>query len=66
MREIERSRPGAASSRSTPTATPEERDVFLDWVLTAEYHDNPKWRDLFREAGYTGDYYWTILEAGPA
>jgi hypothetical protein len=23
------------------------------------------WRDLMAEAGYTGDYSWTILEADP-
>jgi len=23
------------------------------------------WRELIREAAYTGDYYWTILEIDP-
>lgn len=40
-----------------------QRDLFLDWVLTAETHDAPDgWRTLFEEAGYTGDYSWTITE----
>ena len=43
--------------------TPEERDLFLSWVLTARFHDYPEgWRALFAEAGYDGDYYWTIIE----
>ncbi len=42
--------------------TPEQRQQFLDWVLTAEFHDDPKgWLRLFEEAGYTGDYDWTVL-----
>ena len=32
-------------------------------VLTAKFHDYPDgWLKLFREAGYSGDWYWTILE----
>ncbi len=43
--------------------TPEERALFVDWVLTAKTHDYPDgWKALFEEAGYTGDYYWTIIE----
>jgi len=26
------------------------------------HHDPTGWRQLFEEAGYTGDYYWTIIE----
>lgn len=40
----------------------EERAIFLDWVLTAHTHDYPDgWKKLFDEAGYTGDYYWTLI-----
>ena len=43
--------------------TPEQRVVFEEWVLTAKFHDYPDgWKALFKEAGYTGDYYWTIIE----
>ncbi|MDP3561056.1 MAG: class I SAM-dependent methyltransferase [Legionellaceae bacterium] len=43
--------------------TPEQKALFEDWVLTAEFHDYPeKWLDAFKEAGYKGDYYWTVLE----
>ena len=40
----------------------EEKEIFLSWVLTAEYHGYPdEWISTFKEAGYTGDYYWTIV-----
>jgi ubiquinone/menaquinone biosynthesis C-methylase UbiE len=43
--------------------TEEQRQLFLEWVLTADFHDFPEgWMQVFTEAGYTGDYYWTILE----
>jgi SAM-dependent methyltransferase len=39
-----------------------EKEIFLDWVLTAKFHEYPQgWIDLFAKAGYTGDYYWTII-----
>ena len=40
-----------------------ERDLFEAWMLTAKTYCRPEeWLKLFSEAGYTGDYYWTILE----
>ena len=63
VREIERLAPGRGFIRVDSYRTVEQRKVFLDWVLTAEYHDYPEgWLELFREAGYTGDYDWTIIE----
>ena len=42
--------------------TQEEKELFESWVLTAEFHDYPEgWMQVFKEAGYTGDYYWTIV-----
>ncbi|HLN24588.1 MAG TPA: class I SAM-dependent methyltransferase [Patescibacteria group bacterium] len=42
--------------------TPEQKADFEQWALTAEFHDYPDgWRQAFAEAGYTGDYFWTIL-----
>jgi SAM-dependent methyltransferase len=42
-----------------------EKRLFEDWMLTARtYLDPDGWRALFAEAGFTGDYYWTIIEAG--
>ena len=35
----------------------------MQWVLTAEFHGYPEqWLQVFKEAGYTGDWYWTVLE----
>ncbi len=39
-----------------------EKKIFLDWVLTAKYHDYPNnWIKLFKASNYNGDYYWTIV-----
>ena len=46
--------------------SPEERKVFEDWMLTAQTYAMPRdWEKILAEAGYTGDYYWTILEIDP-
>ncbi len=43
--------------------TPEQKEIFESWVLTAEFHDYPEgWLKLFSEAGYEGDWSWTIIE----
>lgn len=40
-----------------------QRQNFERWVLTAlTYFEPDGWRRLFVEAGYTGDYYWTLTE----
>ena len=40
-----------------------EKELFLDWVLTAKTHGTPDfWKDMFRKTGYQGDYFWTILD----
>lgn len=45
--------------------TAAEHALFEDWVLTAETHGTPEfWLELFKEAGYDGDYAWTIVETG--
>jgi len=63
LREIERLAPGRAFVQVDSYLTPEQRALFEEWVLTAKFHDYPDgWVALFREAGYTGDYYWTIIE----
>lgn len=41
----------------------DERASLLKWNLTAlTYMDVDDWQELFREVGYTGDYYWFIAE----
>lgn len=63
LREIERLAPGHGFVQVDSYRTPEQRAVFLEWVLTAKYHDYPEgWIMTFAEAGYTGDYFWTIIE----
>ena len=63
LQEIERVARGRAFVRVDSYRTAEQKAVFEQWVLTAEFHDYPEgWQALFDEAGYTGDYDWTIIE----
>ena len=63
MREIQRVSGGRAFVQVDSYRTPEQKAIFESWVLTAEFHDYPAgWVKLFQEAGYTGDWYWTIIE----
>jgi len=64
LKEIERVGRGRSYIRVDSYRTPEERSAFLDWVLTAKFHDYPDgWEAIFREAGYNGDWTWTIIAA---
>jgi ubiquinone/menaquinone biosynthesis C-methylase UbiE len=63
LREVQRLSNGRAYVRVDSYRTPEEKQVFEGWVLTAEYHGYPQeWLHLFSEAGYSGDYSWTIIQ----
>ncbi len=63
LAEIQRVSGGRAFVRVDSYRTAAQKAVFESWVLTAEYHDYPEgWLKLFDEAGYTGDYAWTIIE----
>ncbi len=63
MGEIQRVSKGKGFVQVDSYRTLEQKKLFEDWVLTADFHDYPDaWVALFKEAGYTGDYYWTILE----
>lgn len=63
LREIERVSKGKSFVQVDSYLNPEQKDLFESWVLTAEFHDYPaEWLKVFEEAGYTGEYYWTILE----
>lgn len=67
LKEMERIAPGKGYVQVDAYRNEAERELFIDWVLTALTHDTPEgWVKLLREAGYTGDYYWTILEVDPA
>jgi ubiquinone/menaquinone biosynthesis C-methylase UbiE len=62
MREIERLSGGRAFVQVDSYLSPEQREMFESWVLTAQFHDYPDgWLKLFAEAGYSGDYDWTIV-----
>jgi SAM-dependent methyltransferase len=66
LREIERVGRGRAYIQVDAYRNPEERKVFEDWMLTARTYGMPQdWIRIIQEAGYTGDYYWTILEVDP-
>lgn len=63
LREMQRLAPRKGFVQVDSYHTPEQKEIFESWVLTAEFHDYPEgWIKLFEEAGYTGDYYWTIIE----
>jgi SAM-dependent methyltransferase len=63
LRELQRVSGGRAFVQVDSYRTPEQKAIFEEWVLTAKWHDYPQgWIELFREAGYQGDYYWTIIE----
>jgi ubiquinone/menaquinone biosynthesis C-methylase UbiE len=63
LQEIQRLAPGKGFVQVDTYGTSEQKEIFESWVLTAKFHDYPSgWIDLFKEAGYTGDYYWTIIE----
>lgn len=67
VHEIERLAPGRGYIQVDAYRNDSERDLFFDWVLTAVTFGTPEyWRKLLSEAGYSGDYYWTILEIDPA
>lgn len=65
IREIERvKRPGGQSYVQVDSwLTEEQHQKFERWQLTALTYFAPEgWRQLFSEAGYTGDYFWTLTE----
>ncbi len=61
--EIQRLAPGKAFVQVDSYRTPVQKEIFESWVLTAEFYDYPEgWVSLFKEAEYTGDWFWTIIE----
>jgi ubiquinone/menaquinone biosynthesis C-methylase UbiE len=62
MREIERLSGGRAFVQVDSYLSPAQKETFESWVITAQFHDYPDgWLKLFAEAGYSGDYDWTIV-----
>lgn len=63
MAEIQRVSGGRAFVQVDSYRTPEQKEIFESWVITAKFYDYPDgWLKVFAEAGYTGDWYWTIIE----
>lgn len=63
LREIERVAPGRGFVQVDAYRTEEERELFMEWMLTAKTSDTPAgWLNMFERAGYTGAYWWTILQ----
>jgi ubiquinone/menaquinone biosynthesis C-methylase UbiE len=63
LEQMERLAPGNGFVQVDSYLTPEEKEVFESWVLTAHFYDYPEgWIKLFQEAGYTGDYFWTVIK----
>lgn len=66
LREIQRVAAGRSYVQIDAYRDPGERAIFEDWMLTAKTYGMPDdWRAIIEEAGYTGDYFWTILEIDP-
>jgi cyclopropane fatty-acyl-phospholipid synthase-like methyltransferase len=66
LREMQRVAPGRGFMQVDAYRNEAERQVFEDWMLTARTYGKPEdWIRILDEAGYTGDYFWTILEIDP-
>jgi hypothetical protein len=66
LREMERVAPGRGFVQVDAYRSQAEKAIFEEWMLTAKTYLTPDgWLDLFREAGYKGDWYWTIIELDP-
>lgn len=64
LSELQRVAPGRGFVQVDAYRSEAEKQIFEDWMLTANtYLDPDGWMAMFKQAGYTGDYYWTILEA---
>jgi ubiquinone/menaquinone biosynthesis C-methylase UbiE len=63
IKEMQRVAPSGGYLQVDAYRNPEEEQLFLDWVLTAKTYGTPEfWVKLLNEAGYSGEYFWTILE----
>lgn len=63
LKEIMRVSRGGAYVQVDSFRNEQEKENIERWQLTAETVLDPDgWRELFAEAGYAGDYYWTITE----
>ncbi|MFD1625124.1 class I SAM-dependent methyltransferase [Azospirillum griseum] len=67
LREMQRVAPRGGFVQVDAYRSETERLLLEDWMLTARTYLDPEgWKAMLSEAGYFGDWYWTILEADPA
>jgi SAM-dependent methyltransferase len=63
IRELQRVSKGHGFIQVDAYRSDAERQLFEDWMLTAKTYYMPEaWKALFATCGYSGDYFWTILE----
>jgi ubiquinone/menaquinone biosynthesis C-methylase UbiE len=63
IRELQRVSKGQGFIQVDAYRSAAERQLFEDWMLTAKTYYMPKaWEELFLSCGYSGDYFWTVLE----
>ena len=64
LREIQRVGKGKSYVTLGAYRTKEEKELFLDWTLlgTTVLHED-EWLEVFKETGYTGDYFFTSAKS---
>lgn len=63
LKELQRVSRGRCYVQLDAYRTQDEWEIFQGWVLTAVTFLKPnEWMELFAEAGYVGDYFWTVLD----
>jgi ubiquinone/menaquinone biosynthesis C-methylase UbiE len=63
LREIQRVTRGNAFVMNDAWRTEAEKESMLKWNLTAlTYMHVEDWKQLYKEVGYVGDYYWFIAQ----
>ena len=64
LREIQRVGKGKSYVTLGAYRTQEEKELFLEWTLlgTTVLHEN-EWLEVFKETGYTGDYYFSSAKS---
>lgn len=66
LAEMQRLAPGRGYVQVDAYLDEDQRQAFEEWMLTAKTYGPPGyWREILAEAGYQGDYFWTILETDP-
>ena len=64
LREIQRVCKGTSYVTIGAYRTKEEKELFLEWTLlgTTVLHED-EWLEVFKETGYTGDYFFTSAKS---